>query len=220
VKDRDGKAVLFKRAFLIDTGFNWAWQGALHERIICSEAKAFVTLQGIFNSAEEEDGCRAKDPQKAMKDAVVLERLLEKEPNNSRYVFYLAMTYEDAKEYALALKTYKQRSSMGGSQTELFWSEFKMGRMEEKLGMSPESFLNHYARSYRQLPTRAEPLFYLADFFTRQKNYFLGYVLSRFASSLPWPEDAMALESWIYEEGLSSVLETCSRNLPIEVVRP
>ena len=59
-------------------------------------------------------GGPAHDPLTYRSDAIVFEKALLGEPDNSRYVFYLAQSYRDAKEPELALRQYRRRTTMGG----------------------------------------------------------------------------------------------------------
>ena len=56
------------------------------------------------------DDSRSKDPNKFQQDAAILEEAIKKEPNNSRYVFYLAQSYFSAKEYELSLINYRKKN--------------------------------------------------------------------------------------------------------------
>lgn len=56
-------------------------------------------IVGSINARTQ--GARFRDPQKYVKDAQLLEKELLKDPNNSRYVFYLGLSYENAKTAAM-----------------------------------------------------------------------------------------------------------------------
>lgn len=113
--DDEGKPFVFQRAGLIKNSLDWAWRGVLHEEIYSPRAKTFETVKEMRIKADSEMGARTQDPKKYHKDAEILELALEKEPNNSRYVHYLASSYENAKEYALAIKNCKQLLPKGRS---------------------------------------------------------------------------------------------------------
>ena len=67
-------------------------------------------------------GDRNKNPDKYKKDAEVLLKGLEEEPNNERYVFYLAQSYMDDRQYENSNKYYLKRFEMGGWPEEQYYS--------------------------------------------------------------------------------------------------
>ncbi len=199
----EGKSFTFHRAGLINSRLNWVWKGVLHEELIRPpEARTFEEFQELMIFANTEDGHRCHDPQKHHRDAATLEKGLEKEPGNSRYVFYLALSYENAKEYELALKNYEKRASMGGWDQEVYQALYCSAKLKELLHKSPEAIIEAYSKAYSFRPSRAEPLYHLARHYAKAKNYGLAYVVSTFALSIPVSRDLMPIEQWIYEYGL------------------
>ena len=218
VGDDEGKPFIFHRAGLINSRLNWQWKGVLHEELVRPpEAKTFEETEELMIFANTEDGNRCKDPQKHLKDAAVLEKGVEAEPNNSRYVFYLALSYENAKEYALALKNYEKRALMGGWNQEVYQALYCCGKMKELLGESSESIIEAYSKAYRYRPCRAEPLYQLTCHYMKQQNYLLAYIISKFALQIPPPNDLMPVERWIYDDGLLNVNTLCSEKLGITI---
>lgn len=229
-------AVDFKRATLISTRLDWKWKGVLHEVLHCDEMKSFGVLSGVMNVCNSNvvQSGRALDPQKYEKDAKILEEALVKDPDNSRYVFYLAQSYYAAKNYKAALKNYQKRSEMPSEDTqETFFALYNIGQLQELEGDS-DAALKSYFRAYQFRPTRAEPLFRAAVAYRKQGNYLLGYLLSKYALGIPYPEDTCveyavydyttliefancALLSGRYQEGLEASCKLLGNpNLPQE----
>ncbi|MEI8125005.1 MAG: glycosyltransferase [Parachlamydiaceae bacterium] len=175
----------FGRILLVKSGLSWAWHGVIHEGVAAPEAKTFEILKTIENSAVSQDGNRSQDPKKHWKDAQVLEKALEKDPTNSRYVYYLAQEYLGTNEYALALKNYEKRAQMGGSEEEVFFSLYLGGLLQETLGMSSELFINSYCKAFQFCPKRVEPLFHMALYYFKSEDYVLSYILSKYALAIP-----------------------------------
>lgn len=180
-----GDGHLFARPLLVKSALNWTWHGVIHEGIFSPEAKTVEVLENIENDASFLDGKRSQDPLKHLKDAAVLEKALEVEPSNSRYVYYLAQEYLCANEYALALKNYEKRATMGGWDEEVFFSLFAVARLQEMLGMPKELFTKSYAKAYEFRPSRPEPLFYLSLHYFKSGENLLSYTLAKQALSLP-----------------------------------
>ncbi|HAB99375.1 MAG TPA: glycosyl transferase family 2, partial [Parachlamydiales bacterium] len=100
---RQPSGINYFRESLILNRLDLKWVGPVHETIVSSQAKTFALLQGVTNLSITQDGHRSEDPRKYLNDAAVLEKALETDPENSRHIFYLALSYGNAKEYEKAL---------------------------------------------------------------------------------------------------------------------
>lgn len=176
-----------QRYCLINNHLDWRWEGVLHEHLQSKEAKTFALLSGVVNLATSNDGNRAKDPKKYLKDAKLLEEALREEPNNTRYLFYLAQSYAMAGEFPEALEAYQKRVEAKRDETnpEIFWSFYMMGQLEELLKKPPEVFLQSYYNAFYCEKNRAEPLAKISHYYLRTDQFILAYALSKFALSLP-----------------------------------
>lgn len=199
----------YGRVQLINNHLNWKWGGVIHEALVSFEAKTSTTLEGLFNVVHT-DGFRSTDPKKYHKDAKILEAALEKEPNSTRYQFYLAQSYRDAGEYELSLKNYKKRVAMGGWDQEVFWSLFQIARLQEILKMPAETIIDGYKKAYEYRPSRAEPLFFLTNYYRRQDNFAAGYETALKGLSIPVSTDALFIERWIYDYDLLLEFSICA----------
>lgn len=203
----------YRRTLLINNHLEWEWQGVLHEAVQSPQAMTFEVLAGIINFSNTEEGFRSSDPKKYYKDAVVLEEALKQDPNNSRYVFYLAQSYANAHEFELALQNYEKRATMGGWDQEVFWSLYCAAKLQAILQKLPEIVIQSCCRAYEFRPTRAEPLYQLAHQYDRMGEHSLGYMIARLALSIPVPDDVMYVEKWVYEYGLLSQLADCAYHM-------
>jgi len=183
-------AVELMKPALLSTQLPWNWIGVIHEYIDSSIAKSKKQLIGIvnhYNTRLHSD--RAKGTDKFLKSAAILEEALIKEPNNSRYVFYLAQSYCNAKNNALALQNYMKRAAMQSPDSEeTFFAIYNCGKIQEAMG-NIDGALQSYFKAHDFRPTRAEPLFRAAIVYRKQGNPFLGYLLTKHALTLPCPQE-------------------------------
>ncbi len=193
----------YNRTLLIKDGLDWKWKGVLHEYIGSSKAKSKGVIEGI-NKISKREGARSSDPLKYQKDAQVLEEALKEEPENSRYVFYLAQSYRDCGDYASAVKNYEKRAKMGGWDEEVFCSLLQAAKMQQALKMDPIIFAKSYLAAFQYRQRRAEPLYYLAKYYRTQKDYEKAYSLSTQGMKIPLPKDILFVEKWIYDYGLKT----------------
>ena len=147
---------------------------------------------------DEESGYRAQDLDKFLKDVALLENALLKTPDHPRTLFYLAQSYLHAKKFPLALKYYEKRVRLKGDPQEVFWSYYCIGCLQEDLGLSSEKIIASHSKAFQCNPMQAEPLYRLALYL--QKNPFFSYLLTKYASEIPFPKSAVRLQSWIYDD--------------------
>jgi len=187
------------KVFLIKNSLSWKWQGVLHEELVCEEAQKMGSIDTFALFGDTLDGNRSKDPNKYRKDAQVLEKALLKEPNNSRYVAFLGQSYLSAQDYALALKAFEKRVGMGGREEEVYWAAYNVAKLQEQLNYPSEIFIANYCKAHQFRPTRAEPLFSLAHYYFKTKNFLLAYLVSQLGSTIAMPQDVIYVESAVYE---------------------
>ena len=162
-------SIEYPRLSLVRTDQPWRYQGVLHEYLHLDGPFKTETLGGCHVIVRPE-GARSKDPEKYTKDAALLLKALETEPNNSRYVFYLAQSYRDAGNLTEAIKAYTKRSRMGGWGEEIWYSWYQVGVLRESLG-DPFGATKAYLAAFELDPHRAEVPGRLARLLRGRKNY-------------------------------------------------
>ena len=137
------------------------------------------------------------------RDIALLTQGLKDEPDNSRYMFYLAQSYRDIQNYPLALEYYEKRVNAGGWVEEIFESLLQIAIIQENMKMPFEKVVEGYKRAYVNRPTRAEPLYFLARYYRENKKYEQAYQLSKIGMGIPYPEqDILFVSSFVYDWGM------------------
>ena len=202
---------VFRRQLIISTRIKWFWRGVVHEQVYTNEKQTthrFIEDAYIF--AQDDGGRTGADSRaKFLNDAQILEEALKKEPKNSRYMFYLANSYFNAKELPLAIKAYEKRALMGGWDQEVYYSLYNIARIQKEMKMPAEKFIGSFFKAYRYRPSRAEPLFWIANFYIEQKNYEKACKLLQEATSIPLSDDAMMVEIDMYQFIIPWMLADC-----------
>ena len=113
------------RTQIFRTGIGWKYEGILHEYPTKPNAETtppkIAKLEGKYKIVARTMGARnvGIDPvEKYKRDAVMLEEVLVKEPNNVRYQFYLAQSYFDSLQWEKAEAAYRERGERGGGEEE------------------------------------------------------------------------------------------------------
>ena len=188
----------YSRVSLVKSDLDWKWYDVLHEYIYASECKTSSGLTTIFRTSKS-DGNRSSDPNKFLKDALVLERALIEEPTNHRYRFYLAQSYRDAGKYELAIENYQKRVEAQGWEEEVFISLWQIARLQLALGKDPKTITQAFYNAYAYRPSRAEPLCDLAKYYRGQKQFDKAYRIASIGMTIPRSKDLLFVESSPYD---------------------
>ncbi|HZZ92025.1 MAG TPA: glycosyltransferase [Usitatibacter sp.] len=191
------KGTRYSRPALLDARLDWRWEGVLHEFPVATPAVGFAQLEWPRITVRQ-DGARSRDPRKLHNDIEVLREAIAREPQNARYVFYLAQTYRDAGELERARDTYWQRSRMQGWDEEAWYAIYQVARVTERLGASTPEVQAAYLYAYHQRPTRAEPLFHLGRFHNERREHALAFLFARPAAEMALPPDVLFVEEDVY----------------------
>jgi len=193
-----GKTDVF-RVSLIKDHPSWFWKGVIHEAIYSSERMVGEVLETIVKQSCHVDGKRTQDPLKFLKDAAILEKALLEEPENTRYMFYLAQSYGNAGVYDKSIEWYEKRAQILDYEEEVFWSLYCAGMLHQHIGSPFQKFTDAYTRAFQISPHRSEPLFQLASYYYKEQKPLLAYAFSKSALSFLLPESYMYCHGWIYE---------------------
>lgn len=190
-------SVEYFRPQVISNKIDYKYCGVLHEYIELPPNCSYdilnnVAMQTSFN------GARNKNPNKYLDDAKVLEAALEKEPNNSRYAFYLAQSYRDCGMDEKSEFWYLQRAKMGGWSEEVYYSLMEIGKIRERLGRHPFLVESAWLEATYINPNRAETLYYLARYFRLRGNFDKSYYYAKQAAKISKPVEALFLEEECY----------------------
>ncbi|WP_444890504.1 glycosyltransferase [Microbulbifer sp. DLAB2-AA] len=192
----DDNGLRYQRCQLVKNALNWNYKGVLHEYVNCPEAKTQGVLEG-FKTIRYLDGSRSSDPNKFKKDALLLESALLEEPDNERYVFYLAQSYRDAGEIDLAIRYYQKRVAMERWDQEVWYSLYQLALLFERRGDPWPQVLEAFLRAYEYRPSRAEPLYRIMMHYMG-KEYHTAYLFGQQAIAIPTPDDILFVEHHLY----------------------
>lgn len=190
--------ISYMRLQLVSNRINWRYVGVLHEYIFSDQAKNIQVLTGIYNIPHT-DGARSSDPNKFKKDALLLESTLLEEPDNERYVFYLAQSYRDAGDWEQALRNYQKRVEMGGWAEEVFFSLYQIAHLYKAMKYSWEKVKEAYLKAFQFRPSRAEPLYEIALHYRKENAFQLAFTYAQMGESLPIPKDILFVKKQVYE---------------------
>lgn len=190
----------YRQCLLVSNALPWRWVGVLHEYLTTDAPHHIEALAGPWVERRHE-GARSRDPEVFRKDAAILEAALRKEPDNTRYAFYLAQSWRDAGELEKARQAYLTRAQMGGWVEETWYALYQVGVLTERLQGSAAEVRDAYLAAYQNRPTRAEPLVALARWHNHRREWAMGQLYARAAMSLKPPADILFMDEGMYRWG-------------------
>jgi len=145
--------------------YNWTCIGVTHEYWSSDVGLGKEKISEIFIDDVGDGGCKSD---KYHRDIQLLLNGLDAEPNNHRYMFYLANSYFCVGRYDRAVMWYKKRVSINEWEEERWYSMYKLAMCYKKMGKS-KKFQSRMIKAYNTRPTRTEPLYYLSQYY-REKG--------------------------------------------------
>lgn len=188
----------YRRNALVSNKLKWIWKGVLHEFLHSTSPHSWHTLDGL-NIYVRHDGARAKNTDTYLKDIALLEQGLQDEPDNLRYLFYLAQSYRDAKLLEKSREFYLKRAKTVGWEEERWMAQFRAAQMAERLGLAEDIVYKEYLQSWIARQHRAEPLYELARYYRGKKNFDLACYFAQQAVNIKMPSDQLFVDASIYE---------------------
>jgi glycosyltransferase involved in cell wall biosynthesis len=193
----------YLRKQFIRAALPWRYRGVVHEHLECPEARTEAFMPGL-RTIPHRDGARARDRTTYRRDAILLERALIGEPDNPRYVFYLAQSYRDAGDLKLAIRNYERRAAMGGWVDEVWYSLYQIAVLKERLGRPWPETMAAYLAAHQLRPDRAEPLFRVGVYYRRREEHHLAHLFLARAHEIPCPpSDRLFVERSLYDYGIA-----------------
>lgn len=208
-KIRQGDLV-YTRMQCFKANDGWKYVGVLHEypsngkpnnKTVNAPPTMFMTSRRL--------GDRSRCTDKMKRDIAVLLKGVEEEPDNERYVFYLAQSYRDDGQVDKAVEWYTKRYEMGRWYEERYMSAYNIAKLTNS---------KEWAwKAHECNPKRIECLVsYLS--YCRGTNKFNREILAMavYASTIPKPTDQhLFLENDVYDwkvwDELSIIAFYCGR---------
>jgi glycosyltransferase involved in cell wall biosynthesis len=208
---RGSKGFSYHKPQLVKGNLPWKWVGVTHEYLDCEQPHTSTLLNEV-RYVSGDGGASTYDPNKFLKNVKLLEDGLKKEPDNSRYAFYLAESYRDAGEKGKALERYQKRVKMGGWDEEVFWSKFQIAQMMQNIGLPDNIVIEALLDAHNFRPHRVEPIYSLAEIYNRQGKHSQAYEIlkARDFIAKPAQKDILFNMDWMEEYGVLFQLSICS----------
>jgi glycosyltransferase involved in cell wall biosynthesis len=176
-----------------------SYVGVTHE-FLSVEGLAVVPGLVIEDRA---DGANRGD--KAERDIRLLNEGLVAEPQNYRYMFYLAQTYREVGRHHEAIQLYRRHLTLCTWDEEAWASRYGIAASFRALGDEP-LFVQACLEAYNYRPSRGEPLKLLAQHFREKGQNETACLFAEVLAATPNTGDHLFVERWMYLWGADQEL--------------
>jgi glycosyltransferase involved in cell wall biosynthesis len=193
------------------------WYGPVHEFIICDDKNITSGLaEGIHVDVKMEGASwKGNIPAKYKSHAFELEKYIDENRQDPRWIFYTAQSYHDSasmpdnkeeneERLRRAIKYYRERISRGdGYPEEIYYSQYRVGTimrvLEEPWNLTHQECLKAYAMD----PMRGESIKTIIDYYLQVGEWHLAYMYTKFAKvnfhgKNPYPKRLLFVDESLY----------------------
>ena len=171
----------------------WKCKGVTHE--YWDGPTSSLTRDVCYIEDRNDGGCKSD---KFERDVRLLEEGLAEEPDNVRYMFYLAQTYHSSSRWKDAIAMYKKRIAAGGWVEEIWYSYYMIGQSWLSLE-NPHKFEKYMLKAYEYRPSRSENIYKLAKYFREKSQHYKAYQYVQMGRHIPMSTDSLFIEKPVYQ---------------------
>jgi|UniRef100_A0A6C0IQ76 hypothetical protein len=193
-------AFQYKNVRLVRNKTRFYYLGATHEYITSDSTYIMnmISKTDIFINDIGDGGSKSS---KYSRDIELLKTGLEKEPRNERYMFYLANSYKDNKQYEEAILYYNLRIVSKGWDQEIWCSHYYKGLCYKHLNKMPEA-VDAWLDAFQCMPHRLESIYEIIQHYRikgHQRVAYHFYLMSTNYRSKIAENDQLFLVKDIYD---------------------
>ena len=193
------------------------WYGPIHEFIVCDDKNITSGLAENIHVDVKMTGAswQGDIPTKYKNHAFVLEKYIDANRQDPRWIFYTAQSYHDSasipdnreeneERLRRSLKYYKERvNRTDGYPEEMYYSQFRIGtimrNLEEPWNLTHQELL----KAYNMDPMRGESIKIIIDYYLQMNEWNMAYLYSKFAKSNfhgknPYPQRLLFVDEALY----------------------
>jgi hypothetical protein len=134
-----------------------------------------------------------------IKDKSLLLDDYNKNPKDTRTLFYLAQTCSCLNQKEESFNYYKERSELEGFQEEKFLSFYKCGNLSHELNRPWSDTMSWYLKAVEH-SNRIEPLIKISTYYKNIQNWSLAFTFINLACELQYPKDSILfVDKYMYD---------------------
>jgi glycosyltransferase involved in cell wall biosynthesis len=190
---------------LVRGDIRWRYEGVTHEYLTSARPDNQADLDCLVIEHFGDGGSRTD---KFERDERLLSAEFERDPENTRTLFYLAQTcrdlaeiHHDSERAKRAIELYERRARLGGWEEEVYYSILQTGVLHADFGDWP-SAMEAFVRAWESRPQRLEACYELASRLRVAGRYHAAHAFACSGINKPIPADLLFVHPWVYEWGL------------------
>ncbi|MGW7286280.1 glycosyltransferase [Streptomyces sp. NPDC054847] len=183
---------------LVRGDIRWRYEGVTHEYLTTDEPADQANLDALVVQHFADGGARHD---KFERDARLLGAEMERDPTNTRTVFYLAQTMRDMGKSEEAIALYERRAEMGGWGEEVYFSLLQVGILKADSGDWPGG-MDALVRAWESRPSRLEAVYQLCSRLRVKGHHRVAHAFASACIDRKAPEDLLFVQPWVYRWGL------------------
>ena len=183
---------------LLNSSRNWQCVGVTHEYYSPAEGMIMRGKLESLHFNDISDGGSKGD--KFERDIALLEQGIIDEPENHRYMFYLAQSYRDTSNWEKAIHWYSECAKIDPWDEEKQFSEYMAGWCMCAANYPLEKIEAQLLKAWMQRPWRVEALFQLACVYRDKAMRQQAYIAFKICAEAEYPKnDLLFIAAAIYE---------------------
>jgi glycosyltransferase involved in cell wall biosynthesis len=193
------------------------WYGPVHEFIICDDKNITSGLAENIQVDVKMEGASWKGniPTKYKNHAFELEKYIDEDRGDPRWIFYTAQSYHDSasipdnkeeneERLRRSLKYYKERVNRpDGYAEEIYYSQYRIGTIMRVLEEPWHFTLQECLKAYAMDPARGESIKTVIDYYLQVGEWHMAYLYTKFAKTTfhgknPYPKRLLFVDESLY----------------------
>jgi glycosyltransferase involved in cell wall biosynthesis len=197
---QDNHGIRYYNFRLLNSKKNWQCVGVTHEYYTpAAGLGSREKLNSIWFSDISDGGSKGD---KFERDIKLLTQGLVDEPENHRYMFYLAQSYRDIQHWELAIEWYLKCARESKWDEESWYADYMAGWCMRNTDRPIEVISEQLLNSWIRRPWRAETVYSLSEEFQKRKMWQQAYATAKIAASTDYPKnDVLFITAGVYEGG-------------------
>ena len=197
---QDNHGIRYYNFRLLNSKKNWQCVGVTHEYYTPAAGISKREQLDSIWFLDVSDGGSKSD--KFDRDIKLLTQGLIDEPNNHRYMFYLAQSYRDTQKWEPAIEWYLKCARESKWDEESWYADYMAGWCMRNTDRTIEEISNQLLKSWMRRPWRAETIYTLSEEYQKRKMWQQAYAAAKAAASTDYPKgDVLFITAGIYEGG-------------------
>ena len=193
------------------------WYGPVHEFIVCDDKNITSGIAENIHVDVKMEGAswQGNIPNKYLSHAHTLEKYINDNRTDPRWIFYTAQSYHDSaslpdnkaeneERLRRALKYYRERTSRpDGYAEEIYYSQYRIGTvmriLEDPWSLTHQECLKAYAMD----PARGESIKTIIDYYLQVGEWHMAYLYTKFCKvnfhgKNPYPKRLLFVDEALY----------------------